>query len=53
MSKFPVKVLLVEDSPVVLAILKKLLAATSEIEVVGTASNGQEALEKFQSCNLT
>ncbi|MBD2307941.1 chemotaxis-specific protein-glutamate methyltransferase CheB [Chroococcidiopsis sp. FACHB-1243] len=47
MSKFPVKVLLVEDSPVVLAILKKLLAATSEIEVVGTASNGQEALEKI------
>ncbi|MDZ4872728.1 MAG: Protein-glutamate methylesterase/protein-glutamine glutaminase 2 [Chroococcidiopsis cubana SAG 39.79] len=47
MSKFSVKVLLVEDSPVVLAILKKLLAATSEIEVVGTASNGQEALDKI------
>lgn len=53
MSKFPVKVLLVEDSPVVLAILKKILAAASEIEVVGTASNGQEALDKIPELQPT
>jgi two-component system chemotaxis response regulator CheB len=41
----PIKVLLVEDSPVALAILKKLLASSPEVTVVGTASNGKEALE--------
>lgn len=53
MAKFPVKVLLVEDSPVVLAILKKILATTPEVEVVGTASNGQEALEKIPDLQPT
>jgi two-component system chemotaxis response regulator CheB len=53
MAKFPVKVLLVEDSPVVLAILKKILAATPEIEVVGTASDGLEALEKIPELQPT
>jgi len=53
MPKIPVKVLLVEDSPVVLAILKKILVAASEIEVVGTASNGQEALEKIPDLQPT
>lgn len=41
----PTTVLLVEDSPVVLAILQKLLASSPEIKVVGTACNGKEALE--------
>lgn len=53
MAKFPVKVLLVEDSPVVLAILKKILATAPELEVVGTASNGQEALEKIPELQPT
>lgn len=40
-----IKVLLVDDSPVALAVLKRILAASPEIEVVGTAQNGKEALE--------
>jgi two-component system chemotaxis response regulator CheB len=42
---YPIRVLLVEDSPVVLTVLKRLLATATEIEVVGTACNGQVALE--------
>lgn len=41
----PIKVLLVEDSPVALTILKKIFDSSSEIEVVGTANNGVEALD--------
>ena len=41
----PIKVLLVEDSPVVTIVLKRIFDASSEIEVVGTACNGLEALE--------
>lgn len=42
--KPPIRVLLVDDSILTLAILKRMLANTPEIQVVGTASNGQEAL---------
>lgn len=45
MEKFAVKVLLVEDSPVALEILKRLLSSSPEVKVVGTARNGQEALK--------
>ena len=45
MKEFPIKVLLVEDSPVALEILKRLLGSSPEVTVVGTARNGQEALE--------
>ncbi len=41
----PIRVLLVEDSPIVLIVFKRLLATAAEIEVVGTAHNGKEALE--------
>lgn len=41
----PIKVLLVEDSPVALAILERLLASSPEVKVVATARNGKEALE--------
>jgi len=41
----PIKLLLVEDSPVVTIVLKRIFEASSEIKVVGTASNGLEALE--------
>ncbi|WP_341731460.1 chemotaxis-specific protein-glutamate methyltransferase CheB [Microcoleus sp. EPA2] len=41
----PIKVLLVEDSPVVTIILKRIFDASPEIKVVGTACNGLEALE--------
>ena len=44
MADTPIKVVLVEDSPVALNILHRLLDAAPEIDVVGTASEGNEAL---------
>ena len=41
----PIKLLLVEDSPVVTLILKRIFESSPEIQVVGTARNGLEALE--------
>ncbi len=43
--KAPVTVLLVDDSLVALAILKRILSSSPGIEVVGTARSGREALE--------
>lgn len=40
-----IRVLLVDDSSLTLAILKRMLSATPEIQVVGTATNGREALD--------
>ena len=45
MPHSPTRVLLVEDSTVDLEILKMLLASSPEINVVGTARNGKEALQ--------
>jgi two-component system, chemotaxis family, protein-glutamate methylesterase/glutaminase len=45
MSQLPIKVLLVEDSPVALEILQRILKSEPEILVVGTAKNGKEALD--------
>jgi len=39
------KVVLVEDSPVALEILQRLLNSSPEVDVVGTARNGAEGLE--------
>ena len=47
----PIRVLLVDDSPVVLAVLKKMLADSSEIEVAGVALNGKTALELIPQLN--
>ncbi|MGP1384169.1 MAG: chemotaxis-specific protein-glutamate methyltransferase CheB [Thainema sp.] len=44
MPKSPIRVLLVEDSPIATVILKRILTSTSDIELTGTASNGLEAL---------
>ena len=41
----PTKVLLVEDSSIALELLQRLLRDSSEVEIVGTARNGQEALD--------
>jgi two-component system chemotaxis response regulator CheB len=45
MPQSPIKVFLVEDSPVALEILQKLLKSSPQITVVGTARNGKEALD--------
>ncbi|WP_305857891.1 response regulator transcription factor [Balneatrix alpica] len=42
----PIKVLLVDDHPLVLDGIRARLAAAAGIEVVGQAGNGQEALEQ-------
>ncbi len=41
----PLKVLCVDDSKIILQLLKKIFGATPGFEVVGTAENGQEAEE--------
>lgn len=41
----PVRVVLVDDHAVIRAGLQQLLSGTDDIEVVGTAANGAEALE--------
>ncbi len=40
-----IRVLLVEDSPVAMMILKQILNSAPEIEIVGTARTGQEGLD--------
>ncbi len=40
-----IKVLVVDDSPFIRLALKKLLSSEQDIEVVGEASNGKEAIE--------
>jgi CheY-like chemotaxis protein len=45
----PIKVLLVEDSPIALEILQRILSASTEIKVVGTARNGKQALDLIPS----
>jgi two-component system chemotaxis response regulator CheB len=37
----------VDDSPLALAVLKRMLATSPDIEIVGTARNGKEALAMF------
>jgi two-component system chemotaxis response regulator CheB len=44
MPQTPIKVLLVEDSPVAIAILQRVLQSSPQIKIVGTACNGKEAL---------
>jgi two-component system, chemotaxis family, protein-glutamate methylesterase/glutaminase len=47
----PTKVLIVEDSPVAMEILQRLFKSTPEIEIVGVARNGQEALAMIPRTN--
>jgi two-component system, chemotaxis family, protein-glutamate methylesterase/glutaminase len=47
----PIKVLLVEDSLIALELLQRILKTSTEVEVVGTARNGQEALAKIAEAN--
>ncbi len=41
----PIKVLLVEDSPVAINIYEKMLNSSPYIEIIGKASNGKEGLD--------
>ena len=45
MPRKPVRVLLVDDSPLALVILQRMLSTSPEIEVVGVATHGRQALE--------
>ena len=49
----PTKVLLVEDSPVAMELLQRLFKGIPEVEIVGTARNGQEALAMIPRLNPT
>ena len=46
-----IRVLLVDDSAIALHILQRLLRHTNDIDIVGTASDGQEALNKISTLN--
>jgi two-component system chemotaxis response regulator CheB len=41
MPQSPIKVLLVEDSPIALEILQWLLSSSPDVKIVGTARNGK------------
>ena len=49
----PTKILIVEDSPVAMEVLQRLFKSAPEVEVVGTARNGQEALAMIPRTNPT
>lgn len=51
MATQPVRVLLVDDSPIALTILQRLLQATPGIDVVGAVKNGEEALQAIPLSN--
>jgi two-component system chemotaxis response regulator CheB len=44
MASIPIRLLLVEDSPVALAILQRILKDAPDMEVVGVARHGREAM---------
>lgn len=45
----PIRILIVDDHPVVLAGLTSMLGTQAGMEVAGSASSGEEALEMFQT----
>ena len=47
MTNSPIRVFLVDDDPLVRDVLTRYFHTTNDIHVVGTASNGAEALEKI------
>src|SRR5690606_29906934 len=44
----PIKVMCVDDSPVVLKLLKKIISSQHGFEVVATANNGAEAVDMLK-----
>jgi two-component system chemotaxis response regulator CheB len=51
MAPRPIRLLLVEDSPIAVVILQRLLRDQADIEVVGIARHGQEALDLIPQVN--
>jgi two-component system nitrate/nitrite response regulator NarL len=47
-----INVLIVDDHPMVLEGMKALLANISYVEVVGTACNAFEAMDKLKTCTI-
>jgi two-component system chemotaxis response regulator CheB len=47
----PIRVIIVEDSPIALTILKRMLNSSPDIEVVGTARTGKEAIGLIAQVN--
>ena len=47
----PIPIFLVDDSPVCMAILKRMLAQTPLVKIVGEATNGEEALKLIPITN--
>lgn len=45
----PIRVLIADDEPLFIASVQALLASDDRVEVVGTAKNGQEAVERAVS----
>lgn len=48
MTNKSIRVLIVDDSPTTVAVLKKMLSSSEEIEVVATAANGVEGLRRLE-----
>jgi two-component system chemotaxis response regulator CheB len=46
-----IKVVLIDDSPIVLTILKRILSTSTDIEVIGTAKDGAEGLKVVNELN--
>ncbi|PZV07945.1 MAG: chemotaxis response regulator protein-glutamate methylesterase [Leptolyngbya sp.] len=53
MPSGPIRLLLVEDSPVALVLLQRILREAPDMEVVGVARNGQEALDLMATVKPT
>ncbi|MBI3581856.1 MAG: chemotaxis-specific protein-glutamate methyltransferase CheB [Nitrospinae bacterium] len=50
-AKRKTRVLLVDDSPLALVLLKRMVASAPDLEVVGAAKDGREALELIPGAN--
>lgn len=48
MSRSPIQVYLVDDSPVALALLKRILASAPDVKVVGWAGSGDRAIVEIE-----
>ena len=46
------RVMCVDDSPSILTLLKKVISKEHGFEIVATAANGKEAMEKLKTCSI-